>query len=103
MKMNKIKKIDYCARCGEDHREIVFTKFKGNPISCDGDDFTYWGWCPNLLEPIILRVDEDEEITDNRTGKDATKEGENHTLCRCPSECQDPKSCTDEAQSVLTD
>ena len=62
--MNEIREveIDYCARCGLDHRRVVFQKFKGKPISSDGHDFTYWGWCPTYLDPIILRVDEDEEI-----------------------------------------
>ena len=103
MRETREVKIEYCARCEEDHRKIVFYKFKGNPISCDGDDFNYWGWCPSHLDPLILRVDEDEEITDNRTGKDATKEGEDNTLCRCPSECEDSKSCTDEAEQLPTD
>ena len=57
-------KIEYCARCGEDHRKIVFYKFKENPISADGEVFTYWGWCPSFLEPLILRVREDEESND---------------------------------------
>jgi hypothetical protein len=54
-------KIEYCARCEEDHREIVFYKFKGKPIEIEGERFAYWGWCPSLLEPLILRVEEDEE------------------------------------------
>ncbi len=103
MKETRKVKIEYCARCDEDHREVVFTKFIGNPISCDGDDFAYWGWCPSFLEPIIYSVGEDEEITDSRTGKDATKEGESHTLCGCSPECQDSKSCLNEAEQVPTD
>ena len=71
--MRREVKISCCTRCGEDHRTVSFWKFKGNPISADGESFTYWGWCPSLLEPIIVRVDEDEELTDNRTGEEETK------------------------------
>ena len=103
MSETRTREIDYCSRCGEDHREIVFHKFKENPISCDGDDFTYWGWCPNLLEPIILRVDEDEETTDNRTSEEEIKEGCNSAVCGCSSEREDSQPCLNEAEQLPSD
>ena len=99
----KEEEIDYCARCGEDHGKVVFQEFKGNPVSSDGYDFEYWGWCPTHLEPIILRVDEDEEIADSRTGEEETEEGEDCSVCRCSPECKDTQSCPDEAEPVPTD
>jgi hypothetical protein len=95
--------IEYCARCGMDHRTVVFYRFKGKPISSDGEDWQFWGWCPTFLEPLILRVDEDEEPIIRRKGKDATKEGEDHTLCGCSPECKDSKSCLNEVEPLPTD
>jgi hypothetical protein len=39
-----------CARCGEDH-EMEFYPFSQNGI----DDFTHWGMCPNINEPVLLK------------------------------------------------
>ena len=95
--------VSYCPRCEGDHGMVATQKFRGNFISSEGMEFNYWGWCPTVLDPIIFSVDEDEEIADSRTGEDATKEGESHTLCGCTSECKDPKSCLNEAEQVPTD
>ena len=39
-----------CARCGEDH-EMEFNPFSQNGI----DDFTHWGMCPSINEPVLLK------------------------------------------------
>ena len=101
-KNKKIIKVEYCPRCRGDHRDTVFHRFKGNFISADGEDWQYWGWCPTHLEPILLRVSEYEEISDNRTSEAETKEGKNCTLCGCSSECKDSKSCPDETEQLFT-
>ena len=95
--------VDFCPRCGEDHRMVAVQKFRGNFISSDGIDFNYWGWCPSHLDPIIFSVDDDEETAEYRTGKEDADTGKDGTLCGCPSECKDPKSCPDEAEQLPTD
>ena len=42
-----------CARCGEDHDEIQWRPFTKS------DKYTYWAMCPNLYEPILLTIEED--------------------------------------------
>lgn len=43
-----------CARCGDDHEQVLFTKLSGQAI--EGADF--WGTCPVLGQPILLEVRE---------------------------------------------
>jgi hypothetical protein len=101
MKKSITREIEYCARCGEDHRRIVFQKFLGKPISAEGFDFQYWGWCPTYLEPIIFHLGEDdEEFADSRTSKEEAKECKHRPICGCSPECKDPQSCTDEAEPL---
>ncbi len=95
--------IDYCARCGMDHRTVVFYKFEGKPIASDGYDFEYWGWCPTFLEPLILRVDEDEELAESRTSEGETEKGKGCTLCGCTPKCEDSELSPDEAEPLPTD
>ena len=99
----RYSEVDYCARCGGDHGNVKFQRFIGNPVSSDGYDYEYWGWCPTHLEPIILRVDEDEEIADNRTGEEETCRCKDGAICGCSSECEDTQSSPDEAEPVPTD
>lgn len=42
--------ISSCARCGHSH-EITLQKFKKNGVL----DFEYWGMCPTLNEPIMVK------------------------------------------------
>ena len=95
--------IDYCSRCGEDHGEVIFQEILGNPISADGYDYGYWGWCPTYLEPILLRVDEDEEIADSRTSEEETCKCKDGAVCGCTSEREDTQPSTDEVEPVPTD
>lgn len=46
-----------CARCGETH-EIEFFPFAKNPIDLDGEISSHWGMCPNLNEPVLMRMEE---------------------------------------------
>lgn len=39
-----------CARCSETHT-MNFEKFSLNPI----DDYPYWGMCPVVHEPVLLK------------------------------------------------
>jgi hypothetical protein len=49
-------KVTNCARCQQDH-EIEYFKFSKNGIrDCD-----YWGMCPNLNEPVIMKIVEENK------------------------------------------
>lgn len=45
-----------CARCGEDHKKVLFQTFSRN---VDGLDATHWGTCPTNSEPILMTVMDD--------------------------------------------
>ncbi len=44
-----------CQRCGKDH-QIYFDKLK-NPA----DEFNYWGMCSKTGQPVLLRIQTDDE------------------------------------------
>ncbi len=49
-----------CARCGETH-QIKFQPFQRQPVTdSDGTEWSYWGMCDNLSEPVLLKVTETE-------------------------------------------
>lgn len=43
--------VSKCARCGGDHKDIVFTEFT-EPCN----EYTYFAMCPTFHEPILLQV-----------------------------------------------
>lgn len=49
--------VSNCARCGDTH-EVEFREFAKNSIGLDEDVLTHWGMCPNLNEPILMRIQE---------------------------------------------
>jgi hypothetical protein len=98
MKASRESEIDYCARCGGDHGKVMFHRFKGKPMSSDGFDWHYWGWCPTFLEPIILRVDEDEEPIVCRKCDKEIEEGKDGPVCGCPQGRKDSKPSLNEAR-----
>jgi hypothetical protein len=57
-----MSKIDVmaCARCGEDHKELEFVKFKRSVIviieRAGKRIFTDWAMCPKTNEPVIMEV-----------------------------------------------
>lgn len=53
-----------CARCGEDHMQSEFKKFT-IPIIDDDGIWTYWCMCPKLNEPILMKVLEDSDTSNN--------------------------------------
>lgn len=40
-----------CQRCGEDHDRVEF-----RPLFNPADEFTYYGQCPNVTQPILLAI-----------------------------------------------
>jgi len=55
--------IKNCARCGKNHRGLLFKRFKRilrvNYYDCGVDSyvgFNYWSICPKLNEPILMQV-----------------------------------------------
>lgn len=52
--------VQNCARCGETHEDLSFTKFSKYPIEdIDGTVYNYWALCPITREPILLRIAND--------------------------------------------
>lgn len=45
-----------CARCGEDHYDLVFHKLTRN---VDDSGWTHWCTCPTCGEPILMKVIEE--------------------------------------------
>ena len=48
-----------CARCGEDHADLIFIKMAGEPISVEGFKYGWWTLCPVTRDPLIMRRDDD--------------------------------------------
>ncbi len=59
---NAIRKatVNNCARCGSNH-EVEFRPFTRFHIEPDESVFPYWGMCPVLYEPILMRIKTKEE------------------------------------------
>lgn len=56
-----ITTVENCARCGNTHNDVEFKRFAQNPVKhIDGNllntQITHWGMCPNLNEPILMRI-----------------------------------------------
>ena len=50
--------VGHCARCGKDHADLGFARFK-RPCQKDtvnGFEWTHWAMCPETKEPILLRI-----------------------------------------------
>ncbi len=45
-----IKRIGFCARCGNNHRNLKFKQLR-RPIGMDN----FWAACPRTGEPILLQ------------------------------------------------
>ena len=42
-----------CARCGDDHRQLVFKRM-ARPVD---DVWAFWAACPTTGDPILLKVE----------------------------------------------
>ena len=47
-----------CARCGETHHNVLFTKFERHVTEIKTETESVWGWgvCENTHHPILLVV-----------------------------------------------
>lgn len=64
-----VRLISNCARCGENHEHIWFSRFT-RPIVCDGMVNNYWAMCPVTREPIIMAMQSEQqfgEVSDGTT------------------------------------
>lgn len=43
-----------CARCGQDHEEIVYKQFERPVEDTDGTVWNWWGTCPVTGDPILM-------------------------------------------------
>lgn len=50
-----------CARCGNDHVDIVFRQFTSPVMSSDDIEFSHYALCPTNGEPILMYVTEKEQ------------------------------------------
>lgn len=47
--------IRHCARCGNDHDNLLFVKFV-NPIEdSDGTVWAWWAECPETKDPVLMK------------------------------------------------
>lgn len=44
-----------CARCGEDHADMLFIKFEIPIEDSDGTLWTWWAECPETKDPVLLK------------------------------------------------
>lgn len=51
--MLQLKRIITCARCGEDHTDLVAKPFT-RTFALGGDTWTHWVMCPRIGEPILI-------------------------------------------------
>lgn len=59
-----VKHIQNCARCGESHEGVWFSKFT-RPIVMGGTVHNYWGICPTTREPIVMAMQSEQELVPN--------------------------------------
>ncbi len=52
-----------CARCGETHYDLEFTRFT-RPIELE-KTYTYWTVCPETDKPILMRIIEESAVDPN--------------------------------------
>lgn len=60
-----ISDIDGCARCGQNHDHLEFSRFR-DPVQVGlGAKLTHWAPCPETGEPILMRIiDQPEEVSE---------------------------------------
>lgn len=57
----EVRHIENCARCGENHDKIWFSRLT-RPMLCDGLVNNYWAICPVTREPIIMAMQSEQEL-----------------------------------------
>jgi hypothetical protein len=50
-------KIEKCARCGTNHSKVYFTRFINPMVITETISYNYWGVCPVTQEPIICKIE----------------------------------------------
>lgn len=54
-----------CSRCGQDHKQVAFFEFTGNPIEDkDGTIWNFWAYCPKYFDPILMNKTKKENEQD---------------------------------------
>lgn len=67
-KGKSIGSITHCARCGEDHAEVIFRRFHSPVEDEDGTLWEWWAICPKTKEPILMRQISSEKQEDSKDG-----------------------------------
>lgn len=63
-----VKLVENCARCGESHANIWFSRFTRAVIHNDGTQSGYWAVCPVTREPIIMAMQSEQRVEENDGG-----------------------------------
>ena len=50
-----IQDVISCARCGDNHGLVSF-----KPFTRPNNEWTHWATCPNVYEPIMMKIEEQE-------------------------------------------
>lgn len=56
------RRLDHCARCKGAHGVVIFRPFTNQP---DRGPFTHYWICPKVNEPVLLQVENTEEVEPN--------------------------------------
>lgn len=54
--VNKNITVKNCPRCKQEHWLLLFF-----PLTEKAGEFSYWATCPEYKEPVLLRVDKENE------------------------------------------
>lgn len=58
--------IHHCARCGQDHIDMEFKMFNGDPIEDqDGTVWDWWGICPITGDPVLQNDPPEVNVRDH--------------------------------------
>lgn len=55
----RTNEIEACPRCGGDHGEVRFKRFR-RPAALGAHTFPWWWTCPTTREPVIAYIPETE-------------------------------------------
>lgn len=55
--------VHHCARCGQDHERLTYTRFIRPVEDTDGTVWDWWATCPTTGDPILARQIDVEDLS----------------------------------------
>ena len=55
----KIIQLARCPRCEKPHKDFPIFEFKKRFMRVEDKVYTRWAYCPDLMEPIVLSLEQD--------------------------------------------